>query len=119
MSFLYPRTISIRRPNGSTGSQPGDNGYSADRGPVDEKQIASGLRASIQLDRQGQRNGEGLASDARYQAIWKVFIPRSDAAPGTIQDGDIVVDDLGYRRQCFAAWSDSLGYQLRAITLEV
>lgn len=116
MSFLYPRTISVRRPN--TSNAVGDQGYSAERA-ADEAVVLSGLPASIQLDRQGQRNPVGLPADAAYKPIWKVFIPLSAAVLGSIQSTDVIVDDLGQRYQCFAAYWDSLGYECRSILLEV
>ena len=124
MSFLYPRVVGIKRPNGSPAATApaGDGGYNADRGdarPGDETTIATGLPASIQLDRQGQRNAEGLPTDARYQPIYKVFIPKSAAALGTIQSGDVVVSEIGERFQVFAPYWDSLGYRLGVFVLEV
>ncbi len=123
MSFLYPRTIAIWRPKVAAPSAVGDVGYNAIRAAPwnsqDATEILTGLRASIQMDRQGQHNLVGLPTDAKYQAIWRVFIPKADAGPGSIVSTDIVVDDTGVAYQCFAPWWDSLGYQLRCIVLEV
>ena len=119
MSFMYPRTVSVSRPNATPAGQLGDVGYSAQRGPVDETVIATGLAASIQFDRQGQRNPTGLPSDAAYKPIWKVFIPASAAALGSIQSADVITDDLGVRYQVVAPYWNSLGYRLTTIILEV
>lgn len=118
MSFVYPRTISINRPNDTT--DVGDRGYSAQRGPInDTRVVVEGLPASIQLDRQGQHNPVGLPTDADHASVWKVFIPAWAAARGLIQTTDVVVDDLGIAYQVFAPHWDSLGYQLRCTLLEV
>ena len=125
MSFMYPRTISVVRPVGNgSDAEPavGDVGYNADRGnaqPGDETPIASGIPCSIQLDRQGQRNGEGLPTDSRYQPIYKVFIPKAAVALGLIKGADVVVDDQGQRYQVFSPYWDSMGYRLGVFVLEV
>jgi hypothetical protein len=119
LSFLYPRTVSISRPHANPTTDVGDQGYNAERGAADETVLATDLPASIQLDRQGQRNGEGLPTDARYQAIYKVFIPKSAAALGSIKSADVVTDDQGVRYQVFSPYWDSLGYRLGGIVLEV
>lgn len=117
MSFIYPRVVAIRRPKADAGV--GDQGYSAERGVDDEDEVLSGLPASIQIDRQGQANALHLPADAKFQPIWKVFIPLRAAARGAIKSTDIVVDDAGSRYQVFAPYWNSLGYQLRCIILEV
>jgi hypothetical protein len=119
MSFMYPRVVSTSRPNSTTPGQLGDVGYNAQRGPSDESPVLSGLPASIQLDRQGQKNPTGLPSDAQAKPIWKVFIPKGAAPLGSIQSADIVTDDLGVRYQVFSPYWNSLGHRLGCIILEV
>ena len=116
MSFLYPRVISISRPNIDPGI--GDQGYGAIRGPVDETIVLSGLNASLQRDRQGQRNPVGLPTDAAYKPIWHVYIPGSQATRDSVIANDVVTDDLGIRYQCFMPYWDSLGCHLSCIVLE-
>lgn len=120
MSFLYPRRVSILRPNSTKATAVGDVGYNADRGATDDTVIAECLPANIEFDRKGQRNPMGLPTDAVDQPTWRIFIPRRAAALGTIQSRDIVVDDLGQRYQIAGPpYWNSLGYQLRALSLEV
>lgn len=119
MSFIYPRVVSIARPNKTAETDVGDVGYNAERGAPDETVIAADLPASIQLDRQGQRNGVGLPTDAAYKPIWKLLIPAHAAALGLIESNDVCVDDLGIRYQVFAPYLNSLGYNARMIVLEV
>lgn len=122
-SFIYPRTISVYRQK--TTSSVGDRGYSAERGPTDVNAVIaggaalSGLSASIQLDRQGQHNQVGLPTDAAHATVWKIFIPKSEAALGSIKTTDIVIDDTGVAYQVFGPYWNSLGYQLRCTLLEV
>lgn len=118
-SFIYPRVVAVSRPNATTAGQLGDVGYNAQTPPSSETQLVIGLPASIQLDRNGQRNPTGLPSDAAYKPTWKVFIPRSAAALGSIQSADIITDDLGTRYSVYGPYWNSLGFRLLAIVLEV
>lgn len=113
-SFLYPRTIAIRRPRAQTGV-----GLASYGGQVvaNETVVATGIRCSIQERREGVSNTAGLPGDAQ-QPSWYVFIPKSAAAFGLIHERDIVVDDLGTRYQVVAPYVDSLGYRLTVRTLE-
>jgi hypothetical protein len=119
MSFIYPRVVAISRPNAKAPTQVGDVGYSAERGPVDETVVATGLPASIQLDRSGQRNPEGLPTDAPSDPVWKLFIPKSAAALGTIRSSDVCTDDMGQRYVIQAPYWNSLGHACRMMMLEV
>lgn len=114
MSFLYPRTIAVRRP----GAQSGE-GALAYGGQTQEREVdvATGIRAGIQERREGQRNGVALPADGT-RPTWYVFIPKSAAALGLIKDRDVVVDDLGERYQVVANYWDSLGYRLTVERLE-
>lgn len=114
-SFLYPRLIAVRRApkQAGVGFQPAYGGDTR----AQETVIASDLRASIQLTREGQRNPVGLPADGT-RPTWDIFIPRADAADGLISDRDFVEDDLGRRFQVVADEVDSLGYCLRAEKME-
>lgn len=109
MSFLYPRIISVRRPraNESVGPQP----YSGVT-EANEDTIASGLRASIQLNRKGGSPQAGTPSDAYNRNGYDVFIPKSDAALGSILERDVIVDDLANRYQVTGAYWNSFGFNL-------
>lgn len=117
LAFIYPRTISIRRPSapatGAVGAQP----YQA-LVPADESVIASGLPASIQEKGRAGRGDVGLPADTTQATIWQIFIPGASAALGGIQNRDIVVDDLGNRYQVIAAYWNSLGFKLKVTLLE-
>jgi hypothetical protein len=96
-SFLYPRTISITRPNQNTaiGAQP----YS---GVLESNEtiIKSGVPAHIQSDRQGTRPDAGLPADAAGQSIWKIIFK---VPLGMVLERDIITDDLGKRYQVISA----------------
>ena len=113
MSFIYPRTVSIRRQNVQTtaGVQP----YSGNLA-TNETVIAPGLAASIQEKRERSTPDAGLPSDAYARAGWSIFIPSSDRT--LIRERDIVVDDIGKRYQVLAAYWNSLGYKVAADLLE-
>ena len=103
----------------------GDQGIEAQRPPNAPSAPGSdaplpgltGLRCSIQFDRQGQANPTELPTDVR-QGGWRIFIPGKLAGLGAIAENDIATDDFGKRFLIYAAWWDSLGYQIRA-TLEL
>lgn len=115
MSFLYPRVISVRRPNAQTGT--GTLPYGGAQA-TNETVILSGLPASIQ--QKGQTSTEtNLPSDPKGGAPrWRIFIPKGSAALGQIVERDIIVDDLSKRYQVIAAYWGSLGYNLLTSLLE-
>ena len=96
--FLYPRVISIRRPNRNEtfGAQP-YGGLRAENETV----IASGIAARIQTDRQGPRPDAKLPGDALSMAVWKVIFK---AARGLAKTGDVITDDEGNRYQVISAY---------------
>jgi hypothetical protein len=109
MSFIYPRVVSVRRPNAdaAVGAQP----YSG-LSEGNETQIAAGLPASIQLARKGGGPDAGVPSDAYGRVSFNVLIPAGSASIGLITENDIIVDDLGKRYQVSGAYWNSLGYNL-------
>ncbi|MDW3683104.1 hypothetical protein RA280_15365 [Cupriavidus sp. CV2] len=115
MSFIYPRTVAITRPNAQTGV--GAVGYGGLVASA-ETAVASALPASIQLDRTGRKPDAGLPGDAAGKTLWKVFIPAASAAKGLIQARDVLKDDLGIRYQVTAPYWNSLGYALLVERLE-
>lgn len=115
MSFIYPRVISILRPAAQTGFgalPPSGAGLAA------ETAIASGLPASIQQKSTGARPDAGVPADATNRSFWRVLIPLGALALGSVQRGDIVVDDLGQRYQVTAPYWNSLGHNLLVERLE-
>lgn len=115
MSFLYPRTIAIRR--AITNETPGSQPYSGTQ-EANETVIATVLPASIQLQSKGGTPEAGTPSDAFNMSRYAVMIPRAAAAIGLITERDIVVDDLGKRYQVVGAYWNSLGYNLACTLLE-
>ena len=118
MSFMWPRTVTIARPSALAGvgfQQP----YSGQRPsePATMTPIASGLPASVQAQREGQRNPTGLPTDGN-RPVWRIFIKPGAITPGIVRDGDIVTDDIGRRYEVVADYFDSLGYRLHCERLE-
>lgn len=116
MSFLYPRTVAISRPNAQTGF--GAQGYSGETAAA-ETSVVSGLPASIQLKKEGSAPDADLPGDVAKRPFYVVFIPANQVTLGTINRQDIVTDDLGIRYQVLANYWNSLGYSLLAEELEV
>lgn len=107
MSFLYPRTISVKRPK-----QVGTVGIVDDyvtQVPTDETVIAAAVPASIQAKAAGYRNPAGLPSDSRALTTWRVLTPRGALADGLVLNRDVIADDLGRRFQVVAAYTAPLG----------
>lgn len=113
MSFLYPRTITIKRP----GAQPASVGFqgqspSSQRALETDVVASPGIPAGIQFKKRQGSNPPGLPADTDVSE-WEILIPRVSLARGSVQDNDVVIDDLGERYQVFANYWNSLGYALR------
>lgn len=117
MSFIYPRTIAITRPN--VDLQPGYTSNYSGVLPSQETPVASGLPASIQLKKEKGRLDANLPADQDAKSLWSIFIPAGRVALGLIQNNDIVTDDLGVRYQVLGPYWNSLGYALVAERLDV
>jgi len=115
MSFLYPRTVAITRPNSDLA--PGYASTYSGVEPSQETAVANGLPASIQLKKERGKPDPSLPADA-MKTYWTVLIPLYAAPLGLIQDNDIVTDDLGVRYQVTAPYWNSLGYALLVERLE-
>lgn len=115
MSFIYPRTVAITRPNSELGAGE-QNYFAATKG--NESTIASGLPASIQQVREPGGPEGKTPSDAPNRSVWSIFIPAASAALGLITERDIVTDDLTKRYVVIAAYWNSLGHRLRCELLE-
>lgn len=120
MSFLYPRTIAITRPNPDTGSNSGAGiqGYSAVT-EGNETTILTAIPAAIQSVRERGTPEGKTPSDAPTRSQWNIYIPLSAMpTPGVILDRDIATDDLNRRFVIIASDPMSLGYRLRCELLE-
>lgn len=114
MSAIYNRTITVRRAAAQTGE--GKLGYGG-KTQAGEANVQTGIPASIQLRREGQRNQTGLPGDGARPS-WDVFTPRGMLAAGGVHDLDVIVDDLGRRFQVLGDYSDSMGGKYRVERLE-
>ena len=116
MSFVYPRTIRILRQAMDTafGELPPSGARLAP-----ETVVAQGIPASIQQRTTGAKPEPDIPADASNRTMWRVFIPRRRLANGVVQEGDIVVDDLGVRYQVAGPYWNSLGYNLLVERLKV
>ena len=115
MSFMYPRTITIKRPAEQAGVG-GLPGYAADTTEA-EVTIATGIPANIQAKNARGKNPVGLPGDGAAN-IWKVMTPRGALADGQVVDRDVIYDDLGRKFQVIADYSNSLGGAYLADRLE-
>ena len=111
---MWPRTVSVVRSvaNDGTGLQ-GESGARVGQ----ETSVVSNLPASIQAQREGQRDPVGLPTDGT-RPVWRIYLKPGAVALGVIRDRDIAVDDLGNRYQVVADYWDSLGYRLHCERLE-
>lgn len=116
MSFLYPRTVTVRRPNPQTGT--GAIGYGGETA-ANETALLFGqaFPASIQHRSGKGKQGGSLPADAPSRADWYIFIRAPNN--GDITENDIIVDDLGKRYQVIAAYWNSLGYRVSAELLQM
>jgi hypothetical protein len=116
MSFLYDRTIAISRAASQSG--PGLQAYGGDVPGANETAIASGISASIQARRMGQRNDPNLPLDAT-KGEWRIYFRMAPGFNATlVQDRDFVTDDLGRRFQVAAAYPTPQGFELRCFKME-
>jgi hypothetical protein len=115
MSFIYPRKLTITRQAPVTGG--GVKGYSGMQPSQESAVIASGVPASIQLDKERGKTEANLPADSS-KTLWRVFIPLGYAPLGLIQSRDIVTDDLSARYQVMGMYWNSLGHNLLCERLE-
>lgn len=112
---IYPRTLTINRAN--TNETPGGQPYSGTQ-ELNETTVIAGLPASIQFTGRLSTPLGGTPSGATDRAGYRILIPATSVSNGTITERDVAIDDLGKRYQIFAAWWDTLGYNLQAELLE-
>jgi hypothetical protein len=118
-AFIYPRRVSIRRPNTASAVNFGTVGAYGGAQPVNEAEVLSDLPASIQYDRVGKTPDANLPAGASGRSQWKILIPAESAELGSIKRDDVVVDDLGARYVVNAPYWNSLGFGLRCDLLTV
>lgn len=117
-SWIYSRTISIRRSNaliavGSSNVSTLASSYSG-LTVAAETTIYSGLPASIQWQTEAYRPTTNLPGDTTRSGGWNIYLPKSvNIVAGAINENDIVVDDVGRRYQVYEAYPHNLGWKLR------
>jgi hypothetical protein len=109
---VYARLITITRP--MTETQVGVVAYQGVLA-TNEIVIASKVSASIQLDRTGKRPDGGLPGDTVGRGTWKILF---NLPLGTVQERDIITDDLANRYQVINAYWNNFGYALLAERLQ-
>ncbi len=98
MSFLYPRLITITRPNPDTGV--GAQSYGGVQ-EANEQVVMADVPARIQIDQQGVASPAKLPADAMRESVWKILF----VLPlGTVDTGDIITDEIGNRFQVVAPY---------------
>jgi hypothetical protein len=129
MSFLYPRTIQIRRLRTEAFvdgvDQVGGLGYSGatqdtDESDVDGEQILfKNVCCQIAAHQSGRTKDGLLPTDATMKPLWLIIVPSSSCVPkAAIRDRDILVDDEQYRYIVAQAWWTPLSWNLSAVRLE-
>ena len=114
MSFIYPRLITITRPNNTTGV--GALPYQGVQS-TNETVLFTNIPASVQ-QRGATGQKAGIPADTKGRPIWIVIIPSQYCALGQIKDRDVITDDLNNRYQVSAAYWNSLGYQCECERLQ-
>jgi hypothetical protein len=129
MSFLYPRSIQVRRlqtaavQNGV--QEVGGIGYAgaeqvdAEYDPLNGEQILfKNICCSIQAEQSGRTKDGLLPSDATSKAMWKILIQPRALPIYSIRDRDIIVDDEGYRHIVTQNYWTGISYELSVVRLE-
>ncbi len=112
MSFIYDRTISIRRPAKQTGV--GIQKYGGET-IAEETVIEDCVPASVQQKRESTRDVSGVPSTGKA-GNWRIYF---NLPNGKVQSRDIIVDDLGIRYQVLMPYWTRLGYNCSCERLEV
>lgn len=111
MSFMFPRTISVRRPNNNVSPVVGAVGYGG-ADPAQETVIISNLSAAIDFDRFGRQDPGNLPTDSKLPFYIVSMPPNQGVTVSTISQNDVVVDDLGRRYQVTGQTYTAIGVQL-------
>jgi len=128
MSLLYPRTIDVhrQRTNAVVGGdqQVGLVGYGGreqstnSSDTIGETVLYTGIPATITPMTAGRIKKGDLPSDYTEKPQWKVSMPSTALPRYAIRDGDILVDDEGYRYGVTQNTWTILGYQVSCVRLE-
>jgi hypothetical protein len=121
---VYNRTISVyRRPHASdSAASSGPLAYQEPQASANvlvwnTTPIYTGIACSIQEE----TKGKGSATDLPGSDIvpyWRIFIPYSGLAKGSLQIHDNVMDEIGTKYRLTSTYWDAMGYRAFAILLE-
>lgn len=104
-NFMFPRTISVRRPNNNVTPTAGQVGFGG-ADPIQETVILTGLPAVIDFDRFGRQDPGNLPTDSKLAFYFIQFPPNAIPAENTVQQNDVLLDDFGRRFQVVGlTWS--------------
>jgi hypothetical protein len=106
------RTATLSRVQAQT--YVGAGGYGGMTGN-NETAYASGVPCSILQGTKGEKNDAGLPGDTRLP-WWQILMP---AQAGTVEYGDLIVDDLGRRYVVSSPELTDLGYRITAAMVTV
>lgn len=115
MSFLYPRTISISRQSALSGI--GAQPYQA-LNIANETILFSGIAASIQSSSEIKIAFANLPGDTAGTPDYFIFISAQILPINSINNRDIITDDLNKRYQVTDNYWDSLGYRCKCELLQ-
>lgn len=119
MSFLYPRIVTISRPDGTTGI--GALPYQG-LDPTQETVLFTNIAASIQHKGSTAQHA-GIPADAKATPVWEIIfsplaVPLATSGNQSIIERDVITDDMGNRYQVAAAYWNSFGYQCECEKLQ-
>lgn len=119
VNFMYPRTITIKRPVMPT--QGGLIGYQG-VAESSETTIASGVAASIEMASTGRNSNAagGLPADSAGPIKYSMYLSAAAAnALPAIFERDVIYDDLGRRFQVDAYQPTPIGMKIDTVRLMV
>lgn len=115
MSFLYPFTISVRRPAASAAV--GDRGYGGAKAATETIVLEGPIPAGIQPAAKGRSPTE-LPGEPKLNT-WMVLVPHTAGiGQDVVKRADIIIDNNGRRLQVEAPIWTSRGFQARCLLLE-
>jgi hypothetical protein len=115
MEFIYPRRITISRPNQD--NTVGTIGYQGVL-PSNETVLFTNIPASIQKKSGIKKPIAGLPADVTQGYAWNIFVWLSFLPKNAVKNNDIITDDLGSRYQVYANYWNSLGFNMTCERLE-
>jgi hypothetical protein len=113
---LFPRTITIKRPNSPTLGGPVGYQGATEAG---ETTIASGVICTVQIASSGRTNMGGALPDESPKVTWTITVPTSVALTlPPILEEDRVYDDLGRRFMVNGYEPEPLGGRIDCVRLK-